>query len=120
MWRYVGAAVVAIACIGNGARAFADDSGSLNLPAEISPDMLAKTSARGASATSTADASVEDGSAHASATATAIINEPFNFIGPVNTGSVGDITGLNGGALSQVDTGIGNIQQGVSATAIAF
>jgi hypothetical protein len=35
----------------------------------------------------------------------------------VTTGSIGDI---GGGSASQVSTGIGNIQQGVSATAISF
>jgi len=39
---------------------------------------------------------------------------------PVTTGSVGDIGNLDNGVTSQVSTGIGNIQQGVSATAISF
>jgi hypothetical protein len=93
----------------------ADDGGSLNLPAAISPESLAKNSAKGEAAAA-ADAGVEDGNVHASASATASVDDPFTFTGPVSTGSIGD---LSGGS-NQISTGIGNIQQGVQATAISF
>jgi hypothetical protein len=116
MLRYVLLAVLAGAWLGSAASVRADDASSLNLPAAISPEALAKTSARGAAA-SNADAGIEDGDLHASASATATIDQPFTFSGPVTTGNIGD---LGSGGMSQVSTGIGNIQQGVSATAISF
>jgi hypothetical protein len=116
MLRHVLSMVLAVAWVGTVATALADDAGSLNLPAPISPESLAKASARG-EATAAADASVEDGNLHASASATATIDQPLSFNGPVTTGSIGDI---GSGTASQISTGIGNIQQGVSATAISF
>jgi hypothetical protein len=59
----------------------AGDDGSLNLPTPISSESLAKNSARGEAAA--ADAGVEDGSLHASASATATVDQPFSFSGPV-------------------------------------
>lgn len=97
----------------------ADDAGSLNLPTAISPEALEKTSARG-EATSAADAGVDDGSLHASASATATIDQPIVINGAVNTGSVGNLGTLDSGVTAQISTGVGNIQQGVSATAISF
>lgn len=94
----------------------AADDGSLNLPTAISPESLAKASARGG-ATASADAGVQDGDVHASASATATIDQPLSFSGPVTTGSISD---FGSGTASQVSTGIGNIQQDVSATAISF
>ncbi len=92
----------------------ADEAGSLNLPAAISLESLAKASARG-EATAVAAAGVEDGNVHARATAT--LDQPLTITSPVTTGSIGD---LGSGATSQISTGVGNIQQGVSATAISF
>jgi hypothetical protein len=91
------------------------DGGSLNLPAAVSPETLAKASAKGEAAA--AHASIEDGNLHASASATAIIDDPITINGPVTTGNIGD---LGSGSASQISTGIGNIQQGVQATAISF
>ncbi len=116
MLRHVLSMVLAIALVGTAATVLADDASSLNLPTPISPESLAKTSARGEAA-ATADAAVEDGNLHASASATATIDQPISFSGPVTTGSIGD---LGSGTASQISTGIGNIQQGVSATAISF
>lgn len=116
MWRHVLSKALAVAWMGSAATALADDAGSLNLPAAISPESLAKASAKG-EATAAADASVEEGNLHASASATASIDQPITINGPVTTGSIGD---LGSGAASQISTGIGNIQQAVSATAISF
>jgi hypothetical protein len=116
MWRQIFSTVLAFACVASTATVFADDASSLNLPAAISPESLAKTSAKG-EATAAADASIEDGKLHASASATANIDQPITINGPVTTGSIGD---LGSGVTSQISTGIGNIQQGVSATAISF
>src|SRR5882672_11787936 len=116
MWRQVLSIMLAVAWVGSATTVLADDDGSLNLPTPISPESLAKDSARGEAAAA-ADAGVEDGNVHASASATATVDQPFNFSGPVTTGSIGDI---GSGSASQVSTGFGNIQQGVSATAISF
>jgi hypothetical protein len=116
MWRHVLSIALAGAWIVSAAAALADDAGSLNLPTAISPESLAKTSAKG-EATAAADASVEDGNLHASASATASIDQPITINGPVTTGSIGD---LGRGGTSQISTGIGNIQQGVQATAFSF
>lgn len=116
MWRYVLSIALAGTWIGSAALALADDAGGLNLPAAISPEMLAKTSAKGEAAAA-ADASVEDGNLHASASATASIDDPITINGPVTTGNISD---LGSGTASQISTGIGNIQQGVQATAMSF
>ena len=116
MLRHVLSMVLAVAWVGAAATALADDANSLNLPTPISPESLAKTSARG-EATAAADVSVEDGNLHASASATASIDQPLTINGSVTTGTV---MGLGSGGASQISTGIGNIQQGVSATAISF
>jgi len=108
--------MLAVAWVGSATTVLAGDDGSLNLPTPISPESLAKTSARG-EATVAADASVDDGNLHASASATASVDQPFSFSGPVTTGNIGD---LGASTASQISTGIGNIQQGVSATAISF
>jgi hypothetical protein len=116
MWRHVLSIALATAWIGSAATVLADDAGSLNLPTAISPESLAKTSAKGEAAAA-ADAAVEDGNLHASASATATIDQPITINGPVSTGDIGD---LGGGTASQISTGIGNIQQGVQATAFSF
>jgi hypothetical protein len=54
---------------------------------------------------------------HASASASATIDDALAINAPITTGSV---IGLDGGTASQISTGVGNIQQGVSATAISF
>jgi hypothetical protein len=116
MWRHVLSITLACAWMGSAATVLADDGGSLNLPTAISPETLAKTSAKGEAAAA-ADAGIEDGNLHASASATATIDDPITINGPVTTGSIGD---LGSGTASQISTGIGNIQQGVQATAISF
>jgi hypothetical protein len=116
MPRHVLSIVLACACIVSATTVFADD-GSLNLPTAISPETLAKASAKGGEAAAAADASIEDGNLHASASATARIDGPITINGPVTTGGIGD---LGSGTASQISTGIGNIQQGVQATAISF
>ncbi len=115
MWRHVLSITLACAWIVSATTVFADD-GSLNLPTAISPETLAKSSAKG-EGTVTADASIEEGNLHASASATANIDTPITINGPVTTGSIND---LSGAGTSQISTGIGNIQQGVQATAISF
>ena len=119
MWRQIFSAALAVAWVGSATTVMADDAGSLNLPTAISTESLAKTSARG-EATAAADAGVDDGNLHASASATATIDQPIVINGPVTTGGVGDLGTLDSGVTSQISTGIGNIQQGVSATAISF
>lgn len=119
IWRQTWSTVLAVARVTSAATVLAEDAGSLNLPAAIFPESLAKTSARGAT-TGTADAGVEDGDLHVSASAPATIDQPMTITGPVTTGGIGDIGNLDGGVTSHVSTGIGNIQQGVSATAISF
>jgi hypothetical protein len=115
MWRHVLSIALAGAWIGSAATVLADDGGSLNLPAAVSPETLAKASAKGEAAA--ADASIEDGNLHASGSATAIIDDPIAINGPVTTGNIGD---LGSGSAFQISTGIGDIQQGVQATAISF
>jgi hypothetical protein len=116
MWRHIFSAALAVAWVGSAAAVLADDVNSLNLPTAISPESLAKTSARGA-ATAAAEAGVDDGDLHASASATANIDDSLAINAPITTGSV---SGFDSGTASQISTGVGNIQQGVSATAISF
>jgi hypothetical protein len=116
MWRQICLTALAVAWVGSATTAVADDANSLNLPTAITPESLAKTSARG-TASATADAGVEDGDVHASAGATASIDDSLTINAPITTGS---ISGIDSGSASQISTGIGNIQQGVSATAISF
>jgi len=118
MSRYLWSVLLAVAWIGCGAPAFADDANGLNLPTALTPDTLSKASAKGAAATASAaaDAAVDENSLHASASATATIDSPITVTGPVTTGS---IDGLSGGSW-QISTGFGNIQQGVQATAMSF
>jgi hypothetical protein len=116
MWRQICLTALAVVWIGSAATALADDASSLNLPTAITPESLAKTSARG-TASATADAGVEDGDLHASASATANIDDSLAINAPITTGSV---SGFDSGTASQISTGVGNIQQGVSATAISF
>lgn len=98
--------------------AFADDSNELNLPTELTPATLSKTSAKGAAATAsaTADAEVTEDTLHANASANATIDSPITVTGPVTTGNIDGLSGNSG----QISTGFGNIQQGVQATAISF
>ena len=88
MWRHVLSTALAVAWVGSATTVLADDAGSLNLPTAISPESLAKTSAAG-EATAAADAGVDDGNLHASASATATIDQPITINGPVTTGSIG-------------------------------
>lgn len=88
----------------------------LNLPPALSPEALAKTAARGASAE--AEAGGDSSNVHSSASAQASI-ENATIAAP---GATGDISGLGdipsgNGMIIQLNTGSGNIQQGVSATA---
>jgi len=98
--------------------AFADDSSDLNLPTALSTETLSKASAKGApaSANASADAEVDGQSLHASAAADASIENPITVTGPFTTGNIEGLSGTGG----QLSTGFGNIQQGVSATAISF
>jgi len=101
-----------------GGVALADDSSELNLPAELTPATLSKTSAKGAAATASAsaDAEVTEDTLHANASANATIDSPITVTGPVTTGNIDGLSGNSG----QISTGFGNIQQGVQATAISF
>lgn len=97
--------------------ALADDSSELNLPTELTPATLSKTSAKGAAAASaSADAEVTEDTLHANASANATIDSPITVTGPVTTGTIDGLSGNSG----QISTGFGNIQQGVQATAISF
>jgi hypothetical protein len=118
MFRHTWPALLAVAWIACSGVAVADDASALNLPVALTPETLSKSSAKGAaaSASASADADVEEDALHASASATASIDSPITISGPVTTGNVGSLDGT----ASQISTGIGNIQQGVSATAISF
>ena len=116
MWQKICLTALAVVWIGSAVSALADDAGDLNLPTAITPETLAKTSARG-SASASADADVTETEVHASASASATIDDGLAINAPITTGSV---IGLDGGTASQISTGVGNIQQGVSATAISF
>jgi hypothetical protein len=118
MWRHVWPTLLATAWVVCSGVAFADDSSNLNLPAALSTETLSKASAKGApaSANASADAEVDGQSLHASAAAEATIENPIAVTGPFTTGNIDGLTATG----SQVSTGFGNIQQGVSATAISF
>ena len=117
MRRHAWWVVLAIAWTVASSPVLGDDEDSLALPAAITPVTLAKNSARG-TAGATAEASVDGDAVHSSASATASIDDPITIMGPVTTGSIGSLDASS--TASQVSTGIGNIQQGVSATAISF
>jgi hypothetical protein len=104
---------VAVAWMIGASAAIADENRSLVLPAAMSPEALAKESARGEPADAEADALAEADQAHANASAQATVG-PITINGPLTTGNVGTFPE----GTSQISTGIGNIQQGVSAVAI--
>lgn len=118
MWRLVCSALLTAAWIACSGVAFADDASDLNLPTALSTETLSKASAKGvpASANASADAEVDGQSLHASAAADATIDNPITVTGPFTTGGVDGLSASG----AQVSTGFGNIQQGVSATAISF
>jgi hypothetical protein len=116
MWRRAWPIAAALAWIGGAFGAVADESRSLALPAAMSPEALAKESARGGSPDAEADATVKVDQAQSNASAQATVG-PVSIVGPVTTGSVSNFPGIDG-ASGQVSTGIGNIQQGVSAVLI--
>jgi hypothetical protein len=96
--------------------AAAEDGDTLDLPTGLAPEVLEKSAARGA--TVDAEAGGEDNNINSSASAQASI-ENVTIAQP---GSTGDISGLGGVpagdvVIMQLNTGSGNIQQGVSATA---
>jgi hypothetical protein len=113
MWRQVWSGVVALAWIIGGSAAIADESASLALPAAMAPEELAKESARGEPASGDAEAVAEIDDARANASAQATVG-PITINGPLTTGNVGTFPEGTG----QISTGIGNIQQGVSAVVI--
>jgi hypothetical protein len=116
MWRRAWSIAAALACVGGASGAVADESRSLPLPTAMSPEALAKESARGGSPDAEADATVKVDQAQSNASAQATVG-PISIVDPVTTGNVGSFPGVSG-ASGQVSTGIGNIQQGVSAVLI--
>jgi hypothetical protein len=114
MWRRVWSIVVAFAWIVGTSAAVADENRSLALPDAMSPEALAKESARGEGQ---ADATADTDQVHVNASAQASVG-PITIGGPITTGNIGSFPGIDG-ASGQVSTGFGNIQQGVSAVAIA-
>jgi hypothetical protein len=112
MWR-VWSSVAAFAWIVGTSAAVADDGKSLALPAAMPPEALAKESARGEPVDADAEATAEVDQAQANASAQATVG-PITINGPLTTGNVGSFPDGTG----QVSTGIGNIQQGVSAVVI--
>jgi hypothetical protein len=115
MWRRVWSIVAAFAWIVGTSAALADE-GKLTLPAAMSPEALAKASARGGTANAEAEAVAEPGHVQSNASAQASVG-PIMITGPLTTGNVGGFPGIDG-ASGQISTGVGNIQQGVSAVAI--
>jgi hypothetical protein len=113
MWRRVWSSVVAFAWIVGAPAAIADDGPSLALPAAMPPEALAKESARGEPVNAESEAVAEADQAQANASAQATVG-PITINGPVTTGNVGSFPDGTG----QISTGIGNIQQGVSAVVI--
>jgi hypothetical protein len=102
MWRRVWSIVAAFAWIVGTSAALADE-GKLTLPAAMSPD-------------AEAEAVAEPGHVQSNASAQASVG-PIMITGPLTTGNVGGFPGIDG-ASGQISTGVGNIQQGVSAVAI--
>ena len=118
MSRHVLSALVITASLMCSGIALAGDSSELNLPTALSTETLSKASAKGeaASASASADVDVNGQVLHASAAADATIDNPITVTSPFTTGNVDGLTASG----AQVSTGFGNIQQGVSATAISF
>jgi len=96
-----------------------NEASTLPLASEMSPAALATTTARGtdASANSAADVNGDERNLHSQASANASIDGPL-VIGPATTGDIGTLQGAQPSFL-QMSTGIGNIQQGVSAVAVS-
>lgn len=113
MWRRVWSGVAALAWIIGGSAAIADEGTSLPLPAAMAPEELAKESARGEPVNGEAEAIAEIDDAQANASAQATVG-PITINGPLTTGNIGSFPDGTG----QISTGIGNIQQGVSAVVI--
>lgn len=111
--RSLGVMVVAVAALTAAAPAGADDGDQLSLPGAIGADDLSQETARGEeqepqkiSSQASADASIDN----------------VTIIGPSTTGGVSGLSELIGdtnAATLQISTGSGNIQQGVSAVALA-
>ena len=90
----------------------------------LSPEAMANTTARGTdgSAGAAADVTEKDVNLHSEANASASINGPL-VLGPATTGDIGSgaMQGAQGlqPSFFQMSTGVGNIQQGVSAIALS-
>lgn|SRR5215813_8637243 len=90
----------------------------------LSPEAMANTTARGTdgSAGAAADVTEKDVNLHSEANASASINGPL-VLGPATTGDIGSgaLQGAQGlqPSFFQMSTGVGNIQQGVSAIALS-
>jgi hypothetical protein len=88
----------------------------------LSPEAMAKTTARGTdgSAGAAADVTEKDVNLHSEANASASVTGPL-VLGPATTGDIGSLQGVQGMQPSfvQMSTGVGNIQQGVSAMALS-
>ncbi|MGH6961245.1 MAG: hypothetical protein ACREE7_12220 [Dongiaceae bacterium] len=103
------------------APALAGEGGDeLGLPPAMSSDEMSAATGEGDSS----DVAVgKDGDMlHSSASTSASIDGKNTLIGDVNTGSIGSLSDLmasEGVNTTQLSTGIGNIQQGVSAVAIS-
>ena len=90
----------------------------------LSPEAMANTTARGTDGSAGAAAYVteKDVNLHSEANASASINGPL-VLGPATTGDIGSgaLQGAQGlqPSFFQMSTGVGNIQQGVSAIALS-
>lgn len=117
-----GCAIIAAAAVLVGASAaVADDGDQLALPNAVATEELSQATARGEVEVGAASGDV-DVHVSSSATAEATIDH-VTIVGPSSTGNVSGLADLLGGAdvaTMQISTGSGNIQQGVSAVALAF
>jgi hypothetical protein len=90
----------------------------------LSPEAMANTTARGTdgSAGAAADVTEKDVNLHSEANASASVTGPL-VLGPATTGDIGSgaLQGAQGlqPSFFQMSTGVGNIQQGVSAIALS-
>ena len=97
-------------------------SSPMAMSSALSPEAMATTTARGTDGSAGASAGVgeKDVNLHSEATANASVTGPL-VIGPATTGDISGLQGTQGMQPSflQLSTGVGNIQQGVSAVAIS-
>ena len=126
------AACVALACVlGVGHGLAADpternEASVLSLTSAMSPADMAAETARGTDASVGTSADVSDvpqqHELHAEANASGSVDGPL-VIGPLSTGGFGMLSSAGGQGLTptimQISTGVGNIQQGVSAVALS-